>query len=568
MPSVAYQLMSASFDTLSPSGWHRALKNGDLRLSDPNEEGPQGSFLWMVLSKRKEKLDYQKQELNFPDTEYEGLLLGLVEAGANPWIPCDNDPLAVWKAALIRGLPRFMACLVNHPLAPSREKLESVLLNEGSFSKSQRNPPAQFARWNQADALKGWADLGFNVNLGVGEGKSAGREARSPAFLRAWVESGGAVTSDDTPGVSLPSAWKFTAATQKIAMEREWYRHQKAAVIPVDQAMETYLGLLRERMDFTKGEAVFRLKALGLSLKSVDSQGRTIASRWLPWFLENPRWPDASVAGFLLQELPIGDQEKALIAALLAQKTTYGQRKYPNDAQFSSFWSSMKPALRAAAFHRVASATRESPFGFAKVLYAVVPWMKERIQEKLLSSDESSFSSGQGDSIKSREMAAEFWAPWFAQTNPRDGGAQGWLAFAHWSALQTQNTGSSLHLPLWKSIFEKLDGETLHSGRDVLRLAYLRSAIAHNADADLQGAWGAENTAPWPSAPLSENEGPMSKAALNACTILEQSIDTLVQANGSKAQARWTRFKAFLLERRLENVLEESPTPSAHRPRF
>ena len=330
---LAYHLLGSGFAQQGAFEHLHWFKSGQVQLIDPNEVGSRGSLLasWLAhgdVALSRFSLD-KDPAAYAPDRGIEALALWLLEQGANPWLEGEEPSLTVWKKALAQGHCDLMRALARHPLAPSKQELEAVLLAD-SWQHVAVAPPVWFAKTNQVESLLAWAELGFDVNLGVGTG-GPGARAISPEFLQAWGKVGGQLDALEF-GKPLPQTWSGFPAEKKIKMERVWQKYQPARKLSADEAIDEFL--LAVDAPFFARQALsqvrFLLQSLKLKWSTQASDGQTLLEKVQDRFFSNPKILSASLARSLFRD---GDPDlylKAVVAGVGVQEPPTSAASFPS----------------------------------------------------------------------------------------------------------------------------------------------------------------------------------------------------------------------------------------------
>lgn len=331
---LAYYLLGKGFAQQGAFEHLHWFRSGQVQLLDPNEMGPRGSLLVSWLKHGELCLPSVAEVEKDPwvyasDRGVEALAIWLLEQGANPWVEGEEPSLMAWRHALTQGHCALIRALANHPSAPAREVLEAVG-STGVLSTTSLVPPVWFAHTNQVETLRVWAELGFDVNLKVGQG-GPGSRAITPEFLTAWAQVGGKMDALEW-GRPLPKCWERFPADKKIKMEQVWQAHQPARELSTDEAIGEFLNAVEEPRFSEKAlaEVRFLLKSLQLKWSSVSSDGRTLQELVQERFFNKPAIISASLARTLFRDGDPALYLKAVVTGVEAQITTHHKSCFPS----------------------------------------------------------------------------------------------------------------------------------------------------------------------------------------------------------------------------------------------
>lgn len=470
MASAVYQLFSEGFSTLSPWAWQQCFERGDIRIPDIHETGKRGTLLDVVLEAALQECragagswSVDKDDGRFePDTESERLALWLVKQGCDPWTShLQRDS---WHRALELGWSSLMAALAHHPQAPAKAVLESALVPRNPHSTDhQVCAPASFARRNQVHALKAWHQLGFDVNLGVAQGVSAGSEAQTPEFLEAWANLGGAIQARDTAGKSWPERWSFSTAARHIAMEKAWAKFQEGVqASPVD-AVEA---LLAKLPGLGKGRVQHHFQQHQINWSSPDSSGVPLRDRVLERHAKFPESVAGSVVDFALEKATPAQLKATLEAGLRARSGNTKNTVYPNAEQLASVLVHERLGEDGQVLRALADAIHDQPGGFGLSMLLGASREASRSFAKAL--DTKPHIAAASGYEKALLRAVEFWTPWFCE-RADDGAMKGWKAFAAWAIQAASTNGGGTNHELWKRLVGAQEPSVLLEGKNLLR---------------------------------------------------------------------------------------------------
>lgn len=496
MGSVAYDLFAEKFDGLTAYRWHQAFFRGDIVLHDIQEShAPRGSFLAILLTHvLHARNSLGTWSADNDDGRYavepheESLALWFLEQGCNPWP--EGEPLAIWQQAVDLGWPGLMAALVSHPNAPPKAEMEGVILETAPF-RSKGPAPAVLCARGQLDALKAWHALGFDVNLGVAEGNSAGALAQTPAMLKAWAQLGGAIRATDAKGRPLPRQWSFSATAKRIAMEKAWATFQDVAPPPPAQSVEQLVETLR---GVGKGMAQHEFKQRRVSWDTEDASGVSLRERILREFEASPsRWEGALIHFAMEKATPL-QLERALVAGLRRRGVNDASAEYPNGDQFAAAVASGRLGPVSEVLERLATTLVGVRDGEA---LGMVTRASASLAGQLGVPELAPLRAPIAEGLsyhKDQVRASSFWVPWFQAPGP-SGVSQGWEAFASWARKNAQNDHGGQRA-FWSALFQQLPLEALAEGQ-----AFLRGAEALrrrcNTVESLREAWALDHAISW-----------------------------------------------------------------------
>lgn len=515
MASAVYQLFSQAFKTLSPWAWQQCFERGEIRIVDFNEVGPEGSLLDVVLKSAllessSGSWSVDKDDGRYaPDPETERLAVWLVGQGCDPWqVHRDRDS---WSRAVELGWPRLMTALKNHAGSPGQDVLEQVLVPKNAHANQVLIcAPASFAGKNQVDALRAWHGMGFNVNLQVPEGVSAGSAVSTPEFFEAWARAGGQVQARNAAGKTWPERWSFPSAQRHIAMEKAWSKLQdKTAVSPVD-AVDSLLSRISR---LGKGRVQHEFQQHQINWSSQDSQGVTLRERVLEAFANNPNAMAGSVVDFALAKASPAQVYTAVVAGLKVRTASTKNSVYPNAEQLSSLLIQEKLGPDEKALKELANALKEEPDGVGLgVLFGLSREASRTFAESLDAQSDVASLTGYA---KAARRAVVFWTPWFCERDD-DGVLKGWKAFAAWAPKAASSNGGVSGYDFWKALVSDLAPSVLLEGKNLLRAseALRRPPLSEEMAGELWDARNAFGSSSWvsPLIDLQELEAPTPDA--------------------------------------------------------
>lgn len=364
--SLAYHLLGKGFSGLDAFECLHWFQSGEVQLGDPNEMGAQGSLLHALLTHGD--VSFRQGSLDKDPSMYEGdvgierLGLWLIQRGANPWEEGGAPSLRVWKHVLQQGHAGLMKAMAAHGSAPESPALEAVDLAQ-EHSNYTLSAPSWFAQHNQIEALRAWAALGLDVNLGNGKG-GPGSRARTPEFLKAWAEVGGDLTALHY-GSPLPTAWSHFAGAKKIQLERVWLAHQTTPALSQEEAIHAVLEQLADGSFKRKtlAEIHFLFNSLGVKWSSALPDGTTLQALAREQFFKNPGCLSASQGRQVFHEAPPETYLQAVVAGLKMPPST---KAFP--ASLLTVLESKVLGAPAEAAAQVATALLDAPLVLGRAL--------------------------------------------------------------------------------------------------------------------------------------------------------------------------------------------------------
>lgn len=562
--SVAYKLLETGMPILGAWGWLQAFKSGQVKIPDFNEAGDSGTLLHVAMAAGRpfwngSGLGGDGRTDGFgADPAHEGLLIWLMEQGADPWV--FHEGRNAWSEALYRGWPQMMEYLAARPDAPSRAALEGQRVDTGG-----QNPlpaPVAFALRNDLDALRAWGRAGLSVNLGVAEGRSAGTSARTAEFLKGWVDLGGNVAAPLPDGRSLPLAWSGLTAATRVAMERVW----AASSAPEDRPIGDRFKQLLDGFQVPKTLFAHKMRQLQVDPDTPGGDGRPFCQHWLDHHLARPQATSSHVAMILLEPLTVQDRRRAVVAGLRAAAHAPGKTiaSLPRPEHLRKLLSLGRLGPVDQALRALADATLDQPAALAMVVEASIDLARSDPAGPLCEPGEPADRDFKGSDSRMRQVAG-FWRRWFME--PREGGVlgRGWLALACWAANHVPEAGfpPALAHPFFQAMVEGLDPDARQAAAIVLGCVELRLQIKlgyGKMPADILSQWQEGRLGGWASG-VSPCD-PSARNAGQAGEILEKALRSDVGRNQDVLDSLFSAMRAARLERSLSSATPRSgPRP-------
>lgn len=503
MASTAYRLMQANqLEPLEAYGWLHALKTGQIVIPDYNEQGERGPLLSLILSADRPQWGPWKNDAEsigvYPNPPHEDLVIWAIENGADPWTRHNGNN--AWSEALFRGWPKVMKYLANRPDAPPKQELEQEPMPPASVGKRygstlEFSAPASFAYRNQIEALEAWASLGFSVNLGVGGPRSAGTEAKTPEFLAAWVKLGGDITAPTHRGQPLKAAWNSGTASWRVAMEREWLRHQPKQDRPVDDRLAEAVDFARQ---FTvKTLFVHRLKELELTPTTEGSDGRPLWERWWTHSQGTPSivTTTAAVSGFLLESASDEVAWQALVEGLRFSGQDLNPKQYPSRNQLMDALKNNRFGSPSQALRRLASELMAHPNAMNRLFDA----SRSLLDELELKEAPRWPVPEKPTYFEQDHRLANFWGEWFFEPSKDSPAGRGWLALVPWAQTASMDENAISYRVYRRILSEHAGFEERQRGAELIGVLELmrKMKVDRKLEEDVVQQWHDETLGGW-----------------------------------------------------------------------